>query len=462
MTKSTLHSLTGYEITNLIKNNELTAVEVAKAFVERTEKLQKTLQAFASVDYSYILEQASNLTHHKRKGSLIGIPIGIKDIYNTLFYPTQKGAFHWQGYKAGNDARCVSYLRDEDAIIFGKTDTAELAVHAGGKTINPYHPGHVTGSSSGGSAVAVATAMVPIALGSQTAGSLIRPASWCGVYAMKPSFGLISRTGVLKTTDTLDSMGFFTRSVDDLEIMLNAMRLKGDNFPIQESRLQHYASKNVKKKWKIAICSSHITNSTQSYVNETIQSYKQKLSQVDEIEVIELELPKITHACQALHNRLYYPCLAYYLKTEYITNPSKISDSLNQIINEASIIPPDDYGKALIEQTTLAESLENFFKEHEIDVILINSSNGSAPLAEEPQFHNDLNMLWTMSWLPVVNIPLFTDNHNMPYGMSLVGPRYSDYRIIQLLYKLEEWKLIPERSCIAEPVINSSKNEVLI
>ena len=139
---------------------------------------------------------------------LNGIPFGIKDIFNTQVMPTTMGSPIWAGFVAGNNARSVDSILRKGALSFGKTITAEFAVHALNATLNPYDVSKTPGTSSSGSAVAVALGIVPFALGTQTAGSIIRPASFCGVWGFKPSFGLIPRTGVLKTTDSLDTVGF--------------------------------------------------------------------------------------------------------------------------------------------------------------------------------------------------------------------------------------------------------------
>lgn len=451
MSKKELHTLTAVELSHLIKNKKLSAIEVSKVFAKRSGQINSELHAFVAFDAEYAIAQAKKIEASDQDGLLKGVPVGIKDVFNTEFYPTQKGTPVWKGYKAGNDARCVSYLRNSGAIIFAKTDTAELAVHANGKALNPYRLSHVTGSSSGGSAAAVATAMVPVALGTQTGGSIMRPASWCGVYAMKPSFGLIPRTGVLKTTDTLDNMGFFGRSVGDLKLMLDVMRIHGDNFPIQEKELRTHSPKDHKK-WRIAFCkpSSPLLQEAEAYVLEALETFKSKLMKIKEIEVIEVALPKSTFSFRQLHRRIYHPCLAYYLKSEYNKGKDQLSKTLLDIFEDAKTIPSEDYSKALNEQAALAADLEQFFADNQIDVLFMHSSNGAAPVKAEPPVHRDCNALWTMAWLPVVNIPQFKSKEGFPFGLQAIGVRYSDYKILAILNDLTMLKLIPEKSEIVE------------
>ena len=160
------------------------------------------------------------------------MPIGVKDIINTADFPTQMGSPLWNGFTPGNDARVVFNMKRAGGLVPGKTVTAEFAVHTLGKTINPWAPERTPGTSSSGSAVAVALGMVPAALGTQTAGSIVRPASFCGVWGMKPSFGLIPRTGMLKTTDSLDTVGFFAGHAADLQRLFDGLRVDGRDYPV--------------------------------------------------------------------------------------------------------------------------------------------------------------------------------------------------------------------------------------
>ena len=176
---------------------------------------------------------------------LKNIPFGAKDIMNTILFKTQMGSSIWKNFTPGNNARIIDDLISSGAILVGKTETAEFAVHKLNKTLNPYDISRTPGTSSSGSAVCVANGDVPFSLGTQSAASIIRPASFCGVWGFKPSFGLIPRTGVLKTCDTLDTVGFFTSHQKSLRTVLNVIRLKGKNHPFIYKNID---KKNNKKK----------------------------------------------------------------------------------------------------------------------------------------------------------------------------------------------------------------------
>jgi Asp-tRNA(Asn)/Glu-tRNA(Gln) amidotransferase A subunit family amidase len=290
--------------------------------------------------------------------------------------------------------------------------------------------------------------MVPVALGTQTGGSIIRPASWCGVYAMKPSFGLIPRTGVLKTTDTLDSIGFFSRSIDDLALMLDVLRVHGDNFPIQERNLQKYTSLSPNP-WRIGLCRSHLDDELSPYVHKAMADFKLELKARANIEVIDVVLPLRVKSFQALHRRIYHPCLAYYLNTERESASQHLSPGLKAIFEDAATIPASDYATALEEQVFLAKELEQLLIDNQLDLMLSHSSNGSAP-THEPDRSHDLNQLWTMSWLPVVTVPHFTCPQGRPFGFQVIGPRYADYQVLSFVQGLKHDGLIAPESMIAD------------
>jgi Asp-tRNA(Asn)/Glu-tRNA(Gln) amidotransferase A subunit family amidase len=444
-----LCGLTASELVRLIERRDVSAIDIASACVARTDALNPELLAWVSYDADYIMAQAADVDAGRLTGRLAGVPVGIKDIFNTLHYPTQKGSGAWAGYQAGNDARCVSYLRWQGGVVFGKTDTAELAVHANGRARNPHSLARNPGSSSSGSAVAVAAGMVPVALGTQTGGSTIRPASWCGIYAMKPSFGMIPRTGVLKTTDTLDTIGFFGRSVPDLEVMLDVLRVTGLNFPVHEREIARFAG--TPAKWRIAFVGSDLWPDTPPYARASLDALRDRLATYPGVEIVDARLPQSVHGFHALHRRIYHADLGYYLRNEMHKAEDTFSEVLRDIIEDAKTLAADDYPRALAEQAALAGEIEAFFTRHHLDAVFCLASNGSAPIGAEPALHRDLNPLWTMTWLPVVNVPLFRDPDGFPFGLAVSGPKFSDFRLLRLLRLLSASGAVPERTDIVGP-----------
>src|SRR5882724_9357597 len=218
-----LASLSATEAASKIRDGLLTSEELVSACLERIRATEPLVQAWAFLDERHALEQARAADERKRSGepigALHGVPVGLKDIIDTADMPTENGTVLHKGRTPPGDAAVVKMLRAAGAVILGKTVTTECAYFAPGKTRNPHNPEHTPGGSSSGSAASVGARMVPLALGSQTAGSVIRPAAFCGVHAFKPTHGLIPRTGVLQLSRTLDHIGIFARSIEDLALL---------------------------------------------------------------------------------------------------------------------------------------------------------------------------------------------------------------------------------------------------
>ncbi|MEO6054545.1 MAG: amidase, partial [Chthoniobacterales bacterium] len=202
-----------------IQSGELRFSDIAESCIAHYDRTQETYHPWVRFDAELLRKTAGELQarfdSQKTLRPLDGIPIAVKDIFNTIDFPTEMGSPLWKDFTPGNDARIVFQAKQAGAMIPGKTVTAEFAVHALNETINPHDPTRTPGTSSSGSAAAIALGVVPVSLGSQTAASVVRPASFCGIYGYKPSFGTIPRTGTLKTTDSLDTLGFFTASSAD-------------------------------------------------------------------------------------------------------------------------------------------------------------------------------------------------------------------------------------------------------
>src|SRR5712671_5197887 len=227
MAEASPAALTAAEAARRIHEGLLTSEELVQACLERIRAVEPAVQAWTYLDEDHALEQARAADERRRSGesagALCGVPVGIKDIIDTADMPTENGTVLHAGRTPSKDAAVVAMLRAAGAVILGKTVTTECAYFSPGKTRNPHNPEHTPGGSSSGSAAAVGAGMVPLALGSQTAGSTIRPGSFCGVYAFKPTHGLIPRTGVLQLSRTLDHVGLFSRTLEDVALLAEAV-----------------------------------------------------------------------------------------------------------------------------------------------------------------------------------------------------------------------------------------------
>src|SRR5438105_15879843 len=220
---SNLHSLSASEAARSIRDGVISSEQLVEACLARVRETDEQVQAWTFLDPDYALAQARAAdawrSEGRPTGPLHGVPVSVKDIFDTADMPTENGSVLHAGRTPSRDATVVSMLRAAGAVIMGKTVTTEFAYFSPGKTRNPHNPEHTPGGSSSGSAAAVATEMVPLALGSQTNGSTIRPAAFCGVLGFKPTHGLISRHGVLELSRTLDHVGLFARTIDDIALL---------------------------------------------------------------------------------------------------------------------------------------------------------------------------------------------------------------------------------------------------
>lgn len=361
--------------------------------------------------------------------SLTGVAVGVKDIINTANFPTEMGSPVWQGFTPGNDARVVTKLKQAGCVIAGKTVSAEFAVHHPGATRNPHDLTRTPGTSSSGSAVAVATGMVPAALGTQTAGSIIRPASYCGVYAMKPSFGLIPRTGILKTADTLDTVGFFTDTPERLRTMLDICRVDGPDYP-QTAKLKEYGSIR-----RVAVVRSDLESDWPIYALEALNHWSDRLREF--IDVGEIPFKKLDSVFQT-HQTIYHKSLAYYFKQE--AEDGRVSDIFRSQLEEGQQITPEQYQIALASQVVTASLVDEWLKE--FDILITLSSGGAAPV-EERQAPKDTCLVWTMCGVPVINVPAFVSPDGLPFGVSIIARKYHDYKLLEFLDTLVKAGLAP-------------------
>ena len=432
------------------RNGSLTPLAVAEHCVAAANAHDSSVHAWECFDSQRLIDQAKESTQRMQVGgaprALEALPVGVKDIFNTADFPTQMGSPLWQGFTPGNDARVLYDMKRLGAIVPGKTVTAEFAVHSLGKTLNPHAADRTPGTSSSGSAVAVATGMVPVALGTQTAGSIIRPASFCGVWGCKPSFGLVPRTGMLKTTDSLDSVGFFANHADDLLPVFDAIRVHGRNFPLSDSALSNTARQAApqQRPWRVAIVKPHVWDHVPAYADEAFDALCERLAAHPRFELVHAALPADMANAHAVHETIYNKALAYYFKEEF-KRAELISPVMNRLISAGQLVSVAAYEAALEEQVGLARLMENFFtgRMHAspdkagYDVMLTLSTACEAPLRSVEEAP-DSALMWTLTHLPAVSAPVFSSPDGLPYGLQLVARRYNDPLLFRFISEVEE------------------------
>lgn len=432
------------EIESLILNGQISCQDLAEITINQMQAFEGNVKAWVSFDYENLLIKSKLSDERYKLGNprrLEGVPYGAKDIFNTIEFPTQMGSELWKDFSPGNDARVVEYLNWAGANLVGKTNTAEFAVHHLNETINPHNESLTPGTSSSGSAASVAAGMVPFALATQTAGSITRPASFCGVWGFKPSFGLVPRTGVLKTTDSLDTVGFIASHGSSLRKILDSIRVYGPNYPFVYENIDN-AVDIKRERYKIGFVKTHVWMIAKPYVREAIEKFLEKISVEKDIDVEEVLWPNELNISHDIHEIIYSKSLSYYFERES-KSAGKISDVMRQMIEEGNQISMSDFQGALNEQSKIIKITSDIYKEY--DAIISIGTGSSAPLRGEIEV-KDPSLIWTLAHLPTISVPLFRSPEGMPFSVQFTGKKWADYRILGVLETLIQRQLIPDKS----------------
>lgn len=430
--------LTASEFVERLLEGRITVTEYVQSCVDRIDQFEPEIRAWHSFDADYVLERAGKveerLAAHSSPRRMPGVPVGVKDIFNTYDYPTGMGSAIMEGYTPGNDARVVSDCRLENGIVMGKTVTAEFAVHHPGPTVNPLDPSRSPGTSSSGSAAAVAARMVPVALATQTGGSIIRPASYCGIYGYKPSFGLVPRTGVLKTTDTLDSVGFMARSIADLRLMFEVCRVRGHNYPVSEAALGDPARQTVRDRpWRVGLVRGPKSEFESPEARAGLERLVDRLASAG-CEVFIYSLPAAFDEAHEVHDRIYRRALAYYFDLEWRADPRLFSDVMRAMIENGRTIAPAQYREDVARQRQLARLIDA--ESARFDVLIGLSTAGEAPTGQGGDGPPDHCLIWTMSGMPAISLPLLAGPDGLPVGVQIVARRFNDYLLLDFAENL--------------------------
>ena len=429
-----LADLPAAEAARRIREGALTSEELVGACLERIREQEPKVQAWTFLDEEHALAQARAADEARREGhpvsALHGIPVGIKDIIDTGDMPTENGTVLHKGRTPRHDATVVASLRAAGAVIMGKTVTTECAYFTPGKTRNPVNPEHTPGGSSSGSAAAVAAGMVPLALGSQTNGSVIRPAAFCGAYGFKPTHGLISRHGILALSRTLDHVGVFARTLEDLA--LAAEELAGyderdpDTRPRARIPFQAIAAEEPPIPPVIAFVKTPMWERAEEETKEAFAELVQALG--DRVEEVEL-FPSAAEAWE-WHKTIMEAEMAANLEREWQSGRGKLSKTLRELIERGREIRAVDYQRALSRIPPMQESFEELFTQR-YDAILTPAAPGTAPKGLGSTGDPSFCTLWTLAGLPAVSLPLLQGSNGLPLGVQLVGRRHFDARLLR-------------------------------
>ena len=433
MDVSKLSWLSATDAARAIRDGSISSEQLVEACLARIRETDEKVQAWAFLDPEHALKQARDLDLRRSEGralgALHGVPVGIKDIIDTDDMPTEDGTVLHAGRTPSHDATVVAMLRAAGAVIMGKTVTTELATYAPGKTRNPHDPGHTPGGSSSGSAAAVAAGMVPLAVGTQTNGSVIRPAAYCGVFGFKPTHGLISRHGVLKLSRALDQIGVFGRTLEDVALILEQVvgydERDPDTRPHARIPFVAVAAEDPPLPPLIGFVKSPMWDHATEETREAFAEITDHLG--DRVE--EVVLPESARQALEWHRTVMEAEMAANLAAEYDKGRERLSESLQAQLERGRGYSALDYQKALARIPQVVEGLAELF--YRYDALLTPSAASSAPQGLASTGDPEFCTIWTFCGMPALNLPLMRGAGGLPLGMQLVGPRHGDARLLR-------------------------------
>lgn len=436
-----LAQLTASESAQRIAQGRLTAEELVSACLERIRQVEPTVQAWQFLDEEHALSQARAADERRRSGepvgALCGIPVGIKDIIDTADMPTENGTVLDKGRMPRRDAAVVGKLRAAGAVVMGKTVSTECAYFNPGKTRNPHNPEHTPGGSSSGSAAAVAAHMVPLALGSQTAGSVIRPGAFCGVYAMKPTHGLIPRAGVLQLSRTLDHIGLFARSLDDLALLATELVGYDEADPDTRPRARIPFEAVLNEAPPVEPMFAFIKTPHWARTDaDTKEAYAELVGSLGD-RVEEVELFASASDAWDWQRTIMEAEMAANLEPLWSRGRERLSERLRSLIERGAETRALDYQRILRKLPALIGSFDELFTER-YDAILTPPALGPAPKGLASTGDPVFCVLWTLLGMPALTLPLMQGANGLPLGVQLVGRRNFDARLLRTARWLEK------------------------
>lgn len=428
-----LIELSAAEAARRIRDGEMSSEELVRAHLDRIEQVDPDIEAWTHLQPEFALEQARALDQVRASGENIGplhgVPVAVKDIFDTADFPTENGSVLDAGRQPDEDCHAVSRLKQAGAVIMGKTVTTEFAVFSPGKTKNPHNTAHTPGGSSSGSAAAVASYMVPLAIGTQTNGSVIRPASYCGVVGFKPTHGLISRTGALKLSQVLDHVGVFARDIGDAALIADA--LAGFDAADPDTRLRaapaiHATAENEPP---VPPNLAFIETSAWARADDDIKEGFAELTEALGGNCVKVELGAGFDDVLDRHSKIMNTDLAVNLARYHEKDPAQISEQLRAMIADGEQVLATDYNRSIQLIAALNAALDEVFEN--FDAIVTPAATGEAPAGLDATGDPAFATLWTLLGTPAVTLPLLEGSNGLPIGVQLVSARGDDARLMR-------------------------------
>ncbi len=408
---------TATEIAAAIARGAATCESIVRGCLEQIAARDPDIQAWQYFDPDYAITQARALDRGPVRGPLHGVPFGIKDIIDTSDMPTEYGSPIYAGHRPRADAACVALSRRAGGILMGKTVTTEFANVYPGKTRNPFDPSRTPGGSSSGSAAAVAAGMVALAIGTQTTGSTIRPASFCGVFGYRPTYGDLRCVGVKEAAGSLDTLGLFARSVDDISLYRDVL-LGAPPATLPE----------LEQAPRIGLCRTHLWSLLEPYTQASIEEAAASLERAG-AKVVEVDLPAQFERVETIHRAISSFEFARNFTWEIDHHWEQLSERLrNGRLKHGLACTFEQYREA----RTAAEELRGLLAQAfgDCDVLVTGAATGEAPLGLDSTGNAAPCAIWTTTHVPQITIPVFQGPNGLPVGLQVVGRRNDDRHML--------------------------------
>lgn len=425
--------LSAVEAAAQIKAGALTSRELVDACLARIEATDGAIGAWVALDADHARAQADAMDDLRRfgkpVGALHGVPVGIKDIFDTVDMPTCFGTPIHEGRQPEADSAVARKLREAGCVILGKTVSTEFAFMHPAATVNPHDLKRTPGGSSSGSAAAVAAGHVPAAIGSQTNGSTIRPASFCGVYGLKPSRGIVSRGGALQTSKTLDQVGVFGRSLADVGTLTDTLAGCDPADPTTYARPKPALFKGAHDDVPVEPLFAWFDLPYADRLDEASREAFEDVIATLGGQVERFPAPESFPDLIAYHKVIHEYEICRHLKDDLEGHWDRVSDTLKPVIEQARTLSDDQYAEAI----GMVGAAEGYFAElfNDVDAVLTPASQGIAPLMSAGTGDPVFCTVWTMAGLPCVTLPLLGGEDGLPIGIQLVGSMEQDDRLLR-------------------------------
>jgi Asp-tRNA(Asn)/Glu-tRNA(Gln) amidotransferase A subunit family amidase len=418
-----LNHLSASEAARRIAAGTLTSEALVRDCLARIGERDAVVQAWVHCDHDAALAQARAFDRSGAKGVLGGVPVAFKDVIDTFDMPSQYNSPIYRDYRPRIDAACAAMVRNAGGIVLGKTVTTEFASRMPGPTRNPHNLEHTPGGSSSGSAAAVADFMVPLAFGTQTGGSTIRPAAYCGIVAYKPSFGTINRAGLKALSESLDTIGVMARSVEDCALLTHAVSARA---------LPDFGTPRIPR---IALTRTRRWNQASEATHTAIERAAAALARAGAT-VSDFELPETFDRLYEAQELIMNFDAARALSDERFRNPERLSEHLQRKLQQHWDMPRAAYDDAMRLARECRARFDAVFAD--FDVLLTPSAPGEAPEGIAGTGSSLFNRNWTLLGAPCVTVPYGRGANELPLGVQIVGGFDDDARVLQAAHWVEQ------------------------